>query len=77
MREGAEEHETTWQRLDRSSYEALPGILLVIAALVAFVGVVLLLAGDPGRHRPLCPASLLRAGDPAQIEAMRVVASVT
>ncbi|MCA1702009.1 MAG: hypothetical protein LC808_01550 [Actinobacteria bacterium] len=40
------EHETEWRRLDRASYEALPGILLVVAALVALLGVVLLLAGE-------------------------------
>jgi hypothetical protein len=41
-----EDHETGWQRLDRASYEALPGILLVIAAVLALLGVVLLLAGE-------------------------------
>ena len=46
MPDDPEEHETGWQRLDRASYEALPGILLVIAALGALLGVVLVLAGE-------------------------------
>ena len=49
MSDDPEEHESEWQRLDRASYEALPGILLVIAALGALLGVVLLVAGEtPG-----------------------------
>ena len=41
-----EPDESRWNRLDRASYEALPGILLVIAALGALLGVVLLIAGE-------------------------------
>ena len=41
-----EESESEWQQLDRASYETLPGILLVIAALGVVLGVVLLIAGE-------------------------------
>ena len=46
MPDEPEERESEWQRLDRASYEALPGILLVIAALLALFSVVLLVAGE-------------------------------
>ncbi len=52
MPDDPKERETEWQRLDRASYEALPGILLVIAALGVVLGVVLLIVGRP-RESPL------------------------
>ena len=57
MSDDPEEHESEWQRLDRASYEALPGILLVIAALGALLGVVLLVAGETREPPPSLPRS--------------------
>lgn len=35
-----------WKRVDRTLYDALPGILLVIAGLFTLLGVILLIAGE-------------------------------